>query len=60
MNIIVLYSNKNKLLKTKLVNPFQLIKMSPKEKRGAAAVYYKQSVNVLYNSGQNVWFSNGI
>ena len=30
---------KNKFLKTKLVYPFQLIKLSPKEKRGAAIVY---------------------
>ena len=39
ISFLVLYSNKNKFLKTKLVNPFQFIKMSPKEKRGAASVY---------------------
>ena len=38
LSFLVLYSKK-KFLKTKLVNPFQLIKLSPKEKRGAAIVY---------------------
>ena len=36
LSLLVLYSKKNKLLKTKLVNPFQLIKLSPslQKKRG--------------------------
>ena len=38
LSFLVLYSKKQ-VLKTKLVNPFQLIKLSPKEKRGAAIVY---------------------
>ena len=35
----VFYRKKNNFFKTKLVNPFQFIKLSPKEKREAAIVY---------------------
>ena len=39
LSFLVLYGKKNKFLKTKLVYPFKLIKLSPKEKKGAAIVY---------------------
>ena len=42
---------KKKFLKTKLVNPFQLIKLSPKEKRGAAIVYINLRVTWIAFDG---------